>query len=466
MTFGRVNNRESWSLIWLNTLPDITVDLKTIVGYIDEEMDKVKISSRHTEMRDSDKFVRNPLFIGRTEESEPHYLPINNTRTESTPGLWASGASGRLQHNSCVEPPDYFLPGESSIPDGENSMRMFKVAKIFQCAFGTKKFVGKRGKYGEEGSITSLLEAFNRAQFQCPVTETEFVTFLCQAMYGEPQSIMTDYARKHKRGTMSIQNIYAALTELYFMDLRPNSAIQRLRELTDTNHPYYSLAEAQTDVGRLCTLASYSARSPHRQEALMAEHFAQTIMRLVPKEYKPIATTMVQTMATSMNRDLNPEDIVSCLESIRPQVDEIFRKIQNKNSSSNARVRRLENKTSWDKQNESNMRELLWDEQRPYEDNGAEAMVQRNFVRQDTGRRPPTDRARDSPAPPNNGTGKVETKTMEVCKLCGNPKHSHRDCPFFPEGKNLVANSECKICKSGLFHQMKFCPKNQAESKN
>ena len=441
-------------LRWLNSQPGSSVDLRAISEHLQEEEGRNNVPNQPREKHEGDT-------KGRRTSHEPYYLPVHNLPPDpmpQDPGPWGKGAVGKVPNAACVESPEYFLPGESSIPDGENSMRMFKVAKIFQCAFGTKKFTGKRTKYGEEGSITSLLEAFNRAQYQCPVTETEFVTFLTQAMYGEAQNVMSSYARKHRMGQMSIQEIYTALTDVYFTDLRPASALAKIRELNETNHPYHCLAEAQQDIARLCMLASLSARSKYRQEALAAEYYAQAIMRIIPKDFKAIASTIVQARIGSTNSDLNPEDIVECLESMRPQIDELFRKMQNRISANReAKVRRTEVR-----QNEgiSEVEALLSNSHVTGHDANNPNLGRGENNRNTGGNRgyPPL----INEVKPRGYSASAGTP----CKLCGNPKHAPSTCPFFPDGKNDVASYECRTCRSGLYHYQKNCPRNSDDSKN
>ena len=98
---------------------------------------------------------------------------------------------------SSVKCPEYFLIGDSSISDSDNN-RMYKVKSLFHPAWGPRKFSGKRVP-GEEG-IISLLTNMNRVQYICPVTEAEFVTLLAQAMTGEAQYAMNDFACRHRLG--------------------------------------------------------------------------------------------------------------------------------------------------------------------------------------------------------------------------------------------------------------------------
>ena len=60
----------------------------------------------------------------------------------------------------------------------------------------------------------------------------------------------------------------------------------------------------------------------------------------------------------------------------------------------------------------------------------------------------------------SQGNPHVLAITQEACKLCGNPQHSHSNCPLFPPGRNSLAKYECRKCSAGLFHFTIYCPAN------
>ena len=69
-------------------------------------------------------------------------------------------------------------------------------------------------------------------------------------------------------------------------------------------------------------------------------------------------------------------------------------------------------------------------------------------------------------SPPANLTLRPIPTSDDPCKLCGNPKHGPKNCPIFPPGRNQVAAYECRICKSGLYHFNKHCPRSLEDAKN
>ena len=60
---------------------------------------------------------------------------------------------------------------------------------------------------------------------------------------------------------MSITNIYLSLTDLFFTELRPATALEKLQSLSDYNHNYSSISEAHNGILYLANLASLASRS-------------------------------------------------------------------------------------------------------------------------------------------------------------------------------------------------------------
>ena len=72
---------------------------------------------------------------------------------------------------------------------------------------------------------------------------------------------------------MSITDIYLSRTDLYFTEMRPAAALDKLQSLNDYNHSYSSLSEAHNGILCLANLASLASRSADRQEALCADYY-------------------------------------------------------------------------------------------------------------------------------------------------------------------------------------------------
>ena len=235
---------------------------------------------------------------------------------------------------------------------------MYKIKSLFHTAWGSRKFSGKRLP-GEEG-IIALLTNMNRAQYTCPVTEAEFVTFLAQSMTGDALYVMNDFASRHRMGQISVQEIYTSLLNLYFSDMRPHTANQKLSDMTETNHPFMTLAEAESGIMKLSQLTAHSYITKSRQDSIVAEKYISTIMNILPKDCKVLVLGDQAKIKKRLRRDLEPHDLMEIVDNYRVPVDEHFRKVQLKMGNQAARVRRIEELSHQDG----------WSEFFPGDDNG------------------------------------------------------------------------------------------------
>ena len=441
----------------LNKTPGTIIDLKTIAETIqdvqEEDARGDKLLTHHNpQMLNKTQYLgRNPCPSGK--EDRQH---IRNT-------LLDIELNDRTVQRRMIDCPDYFRPGNSSISD-KDQVRLDKVKIYFSAAFGNRKFSGKKGRNPDDVTILQLLQDFNHAQNNIPVTENEFVTFLTKAMAGEAHKTMLNYADLHRTGQMSVDDIYLSLTDIYFCDMRPNSAMQKLREMTENNHPYSSLSEAHNDLLQLCNLASLAARARERQIVLASDWYQQTLLRIIPREYKPMATSLVESCGNYKGKDLEPHEILNSLNKIRHPIDDLLRKTQNRQNV-NARVKR------------TIMTEETEDKWRDTDALGVPSNQEENYIK--LASQGPNGKEGGNQYRPfwknkprsqslDGRENKNQTFFTNACRLCGNPRHNASACPMFPEGKNMVANTECKKCKANLFHMMRFCPMGMAEenSKN
>ena len=125
-----------------------------------------------------------------------------------------------------IDPPTKFADGPSSIGDNDR-VRMEKVKLYFPAAFGGRKFTGKKNS---EVGIIELLNDASNAQTVMHLTEMEFILFLAKSMAGEAHTTMINYLDLYRRKQMSI-----SLTDLYFTEMRPLTALKKLQGLNDYN---------------------------------------------------------------------------------------------------------------------------------------------------------------------------------------------------------------------------------------
>ena len=429
----------------INKTPGNLIDLKNIAAKI-EKMPTPDLPNSQANNLPQERKMQ---FLGQSPcpNSKEDRQHIRNT-------LLDIELNDRTIQRRMIECPKYFRTGRSSISD-KDQVRLDKVKIYFSAAFGNRKFSGKKGRNSDDISILQLLQDFNHAQSNIPVTENEFITFLTKAMIGEAHKTMLNYADLHRSGQMSIEDIYLSLTDIYFCDMRPNTAMQKLRDMTEHNHPYGSLSEAHNDLLQLCNLASLAARARERQIVLASDWYQQTLLRIIPREYKPMATSLVESCGNYKGKDLEPHEILNSLNKVRHPIDDLLRKTQNK--SNNYKVRK--NFISSELDMEGHELDSHVEDGRTE----VKGQIKANFGSGNKEGMRPFWRNR------NRNVGNLETQDKKkavdamACRLCGNPKHHAGNCPMFPEGRNLVAGSECRRCKSGLFHLMKFCPQNSPE---
>ena len=252
------------------------------------------------------------------------------------------------------------------------------------------------------------------------------------------------------------------------------TTIAQLRELNETNHGFTSLSEAHNFVKQAAELASLAARSPVRQASLVTDWYQQMKLKIMPKEYRPTATSLVEQFSNYRGRDLNPHEILACLNRVRYPIDDLMRTRHQKGGFPSTCVKIVYREDTYMEPTKTEGSHSL---SSPSLDDLVTAAVKVQ---------PPLP-ATDSPAsnqrPQNSmrgrGTGRFRgrggatvttgrtpavTEGKDLgCKLCGNPLHSSSDCPLFPEGSNGVAAYECRKCKAGLFYFSRYCPRGLQE---
>ena len=206
--------------------------------------------------------------IDRTQHirpQEPYYeMDTSNDVESMRKALLNLELQDKTLQRRVIEPPKEFAIGHSSIGDHDR-VRMEMVKLYFPSAFGCRIFSGKKNS---EPGIIELLNDYNNAQEVMKLTKMEFLQFLTRAMIGEAHSTMIGYLDLFQRGQMSIEDIYLSFTDLYFTEMRPAAALDRLHALSENSHPYSSLSEAHNGILYLANLASLASRTEQRQEVL------------------------------------------------------------------------------------------------------------------------------------------------------------------------------------------------------
>ena len=176
------------------------------------------------------------------------------------------------------------------------------------------------------------------------LTKMEFLQFLTRAMIGEAHSTMIGYLDLFRRGQMSIEDIYLSLTDLYFTEMRPAAALDKLHDMNENSHPYSSLSEAHNGILYLANLASLASRTEQRQEALCSDYYQQALIKIIPKEYKSHAIAAFEQCGNLKQADLAPHEMLSCLKRLREPINELLRKAHSQSDRGRDRTSAVQKK--------------------------------------------------------------------------------------------------------------------------
>ena len=358
-----------------------------------------------------------------------------------------------------IDPPPKFADGPSSIGDSDR-VRMEKVKLYFPAAFGGRKFTGKKNR---EVGIIELLNDANNAQTVLHITEMEFIQFLAKSMAGEAHTTMINYLDLCRRKQMSITDIYLSLTDLYYTEMRPAVALEKLQSLNDYNHSYSSLSEAHNGILYLANLASLASRSADRQEALCADYYQQALLRIMPKEYRALSSAAFEQCGNLKRADLSPHEMLSCLNKLRHPIDDALRRTANKIDRNKDRNQALGRKgvkiiknAIGDRRSDKTRKDSDSISSKPKEKRRAsvkEVRASRGTQKKDSNKNEPKKKENNSPYDP-------------LCKLCGSDGHPADNCEAYPVGQRMVGCFPCPNCDGKLYHYSRFCHKTRSNQKN
>jgi hypothetical protein len=217
-------------------------------------------------------------------------------------------------------------------------------------------------------------------------------------------------------------------------------------------------------------MAGLAARAKERQDALAADYYQQTLLRILPRDYKPMAMSLVESCANYKEHDLNPYEVLQALNKIRFPIDDHFRKLQMKTPTSGGLKVKIASVSSSKEVEEPS---LVKGEDLKLVHCDSSSMIR--DPHRDANNQEGSGAALASPPAPNGRSGK-NRKTIKVvqnnetkpsrCRLCGKEDHASDQCPDFPEGKNAIAAYPCKKCHNNLYHFYKRCPLHDKEAKN
>ena len=105
---------------------------------------------------------------------------------------------------------------------------------------------------------------------------------------------------------MSIREIYLSLCDLFFWDLRPAAALEKLQSLNENSHLFKNVAEAAITLTRWAKLASLASPNYGSQRILMHTYFRDAFVKIMPRELKVHITTRIEEIAGLKGDDLDP----------------------------------------------------------------------------------------------------------------------------------------------------------------
>ena len=125
---------------------------------------------------------------------------------------------------------------------------------------------------------------------------------------------------------MSIREIYLSLCDLYFWDLRPAAALEKLQSLGENSHLFKNVAEAAITLTRWAKLASLASPNYGSQRILMHTYFRDAFIKIMPRELRVHVVTRIEEIAGMKGDDLDPIELVKALSRYRNFVDTAFEK--------------------------------------------------------------------------------------------------------------------------------------------
>ena len=124
---------------------------------------------------------------------------------------------------------------------------------------------------------------------------------------------------------MSIREIYLSLCDLYFWDLRPAAALEKLHSLSENSHLFKNIAEAAITLTRWAKLASLASPNYGSQRILMHIYFRDALMKIMPRDLKVHVVTRIEEIAGMKGDDLNKRNHQNQIKllSSAPPVDAV-----------------------------------------------------------------------------------------------------------------------------------------------
>ncbi len=379
-----------------------------------------------------------------------------------------------------VDPPtDYGEHPTLGVP-----ARMELRKTLFTCLNAKAKFTGDKGGPAKgELDVVSLLESLARGQAQMGLSESEFLNVFISSCAGTPQSLLVDFIKQVEAELMTIPQIFLRFTDMFFHDLRPDQAFNKLKGLKH-RHQFTSLADADNSIRKLARLASLGEKTAERRKLFLQKYYKETLLSIIPDKYISVVQQQIDTKETLSGKELLASDLLGICRAFRVDIDTLF---YNKNSGSKSEGQANKasggrNKTRRQQQQQQNDGQANAVQTRSQSNssnkdrknnsqNYSNGQSQRQNNGHNNGNNHNGGQNGNSSRPNGNGNGNGNGSgrnggnkgrndkplNLQECKLCMQTQHQFDQCPLFKPHERTISGTLCS-CPMKAYHLQKFCP--------
>ena len=372
-----------------------------------------------------------------------------------------------------VEPPTTF----SRVPTLTTPAKLEMRKAVFTCLNTKSKFTGeKAGPSRGELDVVSLLESLSRGQQQMELSEEEFLNVFISSCAGTPQNLLVDYIKLLQDGDMSISEVYLRFTDMFFHDLRPEQALQKLKGIKH-KHNFVSLADADNSIRKLAKLASLGERTVERRRLFFQKFYRDTLLAIIPDKFISVILQQIETKETLSQRELQASDLLGICRAFRVDIDTIFysknngqRNDGNVNKASgkknkgtndgNVGAVQTRSQSQGNSAGDNSRSQQQNSNSRNNGNNGSSKNFRNNGHRNGNNKNG-NHNSRNGKGGNGNGHGNGNDNgdrlSMQECKLCMQRQHNFNQCPLFKAHERVISTTMCS-CPMKAYHLQKHCP--------
>ena len=410
---------------------------------------------------------------------------INDYKNKKLGGLCGRGIRLRIQ------PPKFPLKPLHSLGN-VNSIR------LVEGAFPRTKFTGSKK---DTLSIREFLEAMNRGQVTCQLSEKDFKAALIQRCLGEAYRMVSRWIDMEE----TVESIYFSLYNIYGNDLQPFEAQNRLISYQPPR--YIKFDQIKAEIEELALTASMISQEPDDQKRLYNELALMALRKCLPTTSRRYVEEISARVAAAEGRPPTYNEVTEGLKNYLDAINEELRSpppgyalakprkflaLTVKGSSGNEpekpenyRANRTKGRGNGGQRrtfraNKIALEEASEDSEEEQEDEAYAQVNELNTQSQSRkmGQKTPTGRyeqAKKKQGQYSRNSGQHNThqnnrigQGKKFCMMCLSNTHNPSDNCFAlkdDRGKQIeggLSTGPCEICKDklkkDLFHNSKYCP--------